>query len=470
MAGLFNEKIAPLKDLSFQAVIWYQGENSCYDFASALYFRSALETLIKGYRAYFHDASLPFFLMGLADEYYPYGDGHGLLYIQEQLSLVSLERTFYIPIYDIFPRWQNDDDTLVYHPIHTIVKEKVAGRILQSYLACLIHQQIFFYPFVKAAEPRGNGLCLEVKTALSSFKVGAHYLGFTLAGEERKYHAASAVAIDGNHLLLSAKEVRKPLFYTYAFVHDAHDCDCHLKNGMPLIPSRSISEDYSASVYLANQAALSCSHLEIEENNFGFEVGLGRKTALWKKGSLYPNENTSISLDKKDRLDCQNTLKIKGEGTHDSYFYFSLEGLLAPSGMEQNLSHYAYLSLALRSDKPVEWHGALWRDNGKIYKLLPSDGKTTRSFFVLGNSWKRYAISLTVIADGSEAIYPMPSTLLAHLSVLEFYFRGKGRFLVHLGELRPCDEFCFEGQSESQGSDTDSAIRLPPAQQGENHE
>ena len=43
--------------------------------------KKAIIALIDSYRELFSDHHLPFFLMGIADEYYPYGDQYGYQYI-----------------------------------------------------------------------------------------------------------------------------------------------------------------------------------------------------------------------------------------------------------------------------------------------------------------------------------------------------------------------------------------------------
>lgn len=462
MNGLFNEKIAPLQGLPLRGLVWYQGENSAYDFQSGRYFQAALEELIRAYRKHFQNPDLPFFVFGLADEFYPYGDGAGLLYIQEALANLSAPSTSYIPLQDLPPRWHNRDEELVYHPIHTIVKEEPAKRLLHSFLFQEKEGRPFVYPRFQKSESKGAELRLLL-AGEGTFEKGHSYEGFTLAGEDRVYYPAKALAVDEKEIVLSAPEVEAPLFASYGLSPYAYLYPCRSAEGWPLVAFRSVLEPYSRSHYLANQPVLSCDFLTLQENNFGYEVGGAGTIALWEKGSILPNKKTRLSLDKKDRLEGRCSLEISAEGSHDSYFYFSVQGHLAPSGMEQDFASFPFLVLSLKATSETEFHGALFRRNGRIYKLAPVAGEKEVPLVKIGERWQDVALSLRHLYDGSEGSYPSSEEILSSLDLLEFYFRGKGKRKVHLDQIRRALFYQGEKRNEEAAiGEKEAALRLPP--------
>jgi sialate O-acetylesterase len=462
MNGIYNEKIAPLEGLPLRAVIWYQGENSAYDFESGRYFKAALEELIQAYRGLFVNPFLPFFVYGLADEFYPYGDGHGLLYIQEALATLSTPSTSYLPLQDLPPRWHNLDEGLVYHPIHTIVKEEAAQRLLQSFLYFEKEGHPFVYPHLEKGEREGHAFHLYL-SGEGHFKKGQNFAGFTLAGKERIYYPAKAVVLGEKELLLSAPEVLEPCFARYGMTPYDYLYPCSSLEGWPLVPFRSVLEPSSSSHYLENQPVLSCDFLSLQENNFGYEVGGAGRIALWEKGSILPNKKTRLTLERKDKVEGLASLRVTAEGTHDSYFYFSLQGHLAPSGMDQDFAIFPFLVLSLKADRPTEFHGALFRRNGRIYKLAPFDGTKEVVFVPLENRWQDVALSLRHLYDGSEGSYPNSEEILSSLELLEFYFRGKGKREVHLDNIRRAETYQRKSESETPSTEEKAAsLRLPP--------
>ena len=56
LAGVYNEKVAPLAGLSRSGVVWYLGESSAWDFEFARMFRKELGLLVKTYRKMFGGA------------------------------------------------------------------------------------------------------------------------------------------------------------------------------------------------------------------------------------------------------------------------------------------------------------------------------------------------------------------------------------------------------------------------------
>ena len=66
--GLYNAMIAPLKNCSFQGVVWYQGESNV---SNRNEYSDMLTAMIADWRNTFHDNYLPFYIVELADFLHP---------------------------------------------------------------------------------------------------------------------------------------------------------------------------------------------------------------------------------------------------------------------------------------------------------------------------------------------------------------------------------------------------------------
>jgi len=456
-AGIFNEKVAPLRGLSLEAIIWNQGENSCFDFASGVYYKAALEVLINSYQSFFKDPSLSFLLIGIADEVYPYGDGYGYLYIQESIINSCGGNVYYVPSFDLDPRWMNSDVSRCYHPIHTIRKEELALRLLDIELSLLKGEKPQLCPRISSYKCIDNYLLVRLDIHNDSLNKGEQYFGFSIAGSDKKYHPAFARAVSDNEILVSSPHVNNPLHVTYAFMHYSFLPNCLTKKGKPLLPYREEEEDISSSLYCLNLPVLEMKFLSLRENNFGYEVGGGELVDLYSKGRITRGGAFSLQLQ-------ESGILVNGEGNHDGYGYFGVSVLLSPSGAVCHLDKWKYLAIKLSSNqKGVEFHGALIRKNGRIIKLSLTSGTELMPFISLNKESQEYALSLEHFLDGSQAVYPVNNEL-SDVYEIELYFRYLGKAEVFMNGMDFLDSF-IGNKEENKKEENNPSLRLPGAKE-----
>ena len=446
-SGFYNEKIAPLKGLKFKSIIYYQGENSCFDFASGQYFKKALTSLIYSYRNYFEE-DIPFVVLGIADEYYPYGDGCGLFYIQEAISSLSIKDVYYVPVFDIYPKWLVKDGNQVDHPIHTVSKGKVASRIAFILERNVYGSNGFNYPCVKDVKIERNSILLELDIKDDELELGKEYFGFTIANEDKVFYLAKAISIEPKKIRIYSPYVRKPIYFTYAFTHYSYLCDCRSIKGYPLSPCRNFYSEVDRKLFDLDYIISGLRFPSIMENNFGASVGGGFDVPTFEMGEYIRNQTGTINV-QDGELRCLVSI------TNDSYFYSSIAFNLGLSGCFHRLAYYPYLAIDIKSNRNISFMGALFRINGNIYKFNSSSKEAT-------SAYKTFYLDLNNVLDGSEGQVKIDKSLIESLSKIEFYFHADKAKKVNIciKNIRICKQ--NEKQREEENDKIiDSTLQLP---------
>ncbi|MDD6469392.1 MAG: sialate O-acetylesterase [Bacilli bacterium] len=435
MSGLYNEKVYPFKDLKFAGVIYYQGENSAYDFYRGENFYYMLSLLINSYRKLFNDKNMPFYLVSISDEYYDYGDGYGYFYINEAMLKVQMdiENTYLIPIYDIDSRWLKEDSIdLYFHPIHPINKEEISLRIVDTILNSKTKKQ-YHFPFISSFYEKDNKLYLLINSE-EKLDIGAYFEGFTI-GNEDGYKVAKAIVKNDRVIELSNKNVLNPTCFTYAFSQYPIYCNCKTIDGLPLLPQRSNYEAINHK-YLMNQIILSCDYLGIRENNFGYEVAGGFYRPFFENGTLIDSKKCNISLSKRIKTEGKAAIRFKLNPIRNiNYNYSSLKINIGFAGLKHYLKDYNYLLVDVLGNENIEFHGILTHINGSIIKFPIVVKDEIKQFVKLENSFKRYTINLKKYLLGSEELHYSNDNLLDSIVSFELYFRSNSSETVFIDNL-----------------------------------
>ena len=458
-AGIFNEKIYPLKDFSFKFMLWYQGENSCFDFESGKYYYEALKQLIISYRKFFDDDKLPFIKTGIHSHYYPYGDKFGCLYIQEAIAKVSGEGIYYVPIYDLEDIWlKKTDMDLYYHPIHPINKEEVSNRYFNIVYQNIYQNKEYYFPYVNNVNSQNGKLYLEIKCAVKGLKINSEYFGFTIAGVDKIYYAAKAVAVSNNLIELSSPEVGNPLYYTYGLLQYAEFANCKTLDNLPLVQSRSNFEDYKDSTYLFDQIVFGCDYLKLIENNFGFEVGGGMYSPIFDQGDIIKSK-IKIKLDSNNKTEGKNSLLLIAKPKRESYHFFSIKVNNGLSGLINRFDDFNYLTLDLKADSDCEFHGILFRTQSHIYKFNVLTEVLNFPYCKLTNDFCSYSISLEQIFDGAETPMVASKEILKSIHSFELYFRSNKEVMVNIDNIRLTNtKYTASHKKENSNLDTSIVI------------
>jgi sialate O-acetylesterase len=233
-ANLFNGMIAPLIPYRIKGVLWYQGEQNAGSdtMARANVYRIQLPTLIRDWRARWHENDLPFCwvqLPGLGKRPNGFDTESGFELVREgMLETLSLPNTGMTVNIDL-----GDPDN-----IHPKNKQDVGHRLALWALAQVYHRDIpFSGPIYSSCET--NGAEIKIHFAHTDGGLVCHGVqlkAIGIAGADKMWHPADA-KIEGNALVVFSKDVPHPVAVRYGW---AKDPECNLYNGagLPASPFR----------------------------------------------------------------------------------------------------------------------------------------------------------------------------------------------------------------------------------------
>ena len=239
---LYNGMIHFMIPFAIRGAIWYQGESNGNEGVSYFYKKKAL---IQGWRKLWNQGDFPFYYVQLANfqgaNNTP-GAGNGWARIRmAQTKVMEIPNTGQAVIIDIGAA--ND--------IHPKNKQDVGKRLARWALAKDYGKNIVHSgPLYKSHKVEGSNIIVEFNHAGSGLMVGkkeglaptAEDKGgslkrFAIAGEDKKFFWADAKIV-GNTVVLSCKDVPKPVAVRYAYSMNPAGCNLYNKEGLPASPFR----------------------------------------------------------------------------------------------------------------------------------------------------------------------------------------------------------------------------------------
>jgi sialate O-acetylesterase len=205
-AGLYDGMIAPLEPYGIRGVIWYQGEGNGW---RGVQYRSLLPALIRTWRKKWGEGNSPFLIVQLPN----YGAspelGNSLwaevreaqLLAHQTMANVGLAVTIDV----------GDPKNL--HPTR---KQEVGERLALWALGSTYRQNIVYSgPLYESMRVEGDQVRIRFQMFDSQLVAhGGVLKGFSIAGQDRKFHWADA-RIDGDTVIVSSADVAAPLAVRY---------------------------------------------------------------------------------------------------------------------------------------------------------------------------------------------------------------------------------------------------------------
>jgi sialate O-acetylesterase len=241
---LWNAMVAPLAGTPAAGVIWYQGESNV---GRAAQYRALFPAMIRGWRAAWREAALPFLFVQLpnfageqagASSVTMPADSPWAELREAQAAALALPRTAMAVALDVGEA----------HDLHPHNKQEVGRRLA---LAAL--RAVYGLPQVIAAGPTFAGTARDGHALRVHFAPegaggglvtadGAPPRGFIVAGADRVWRRADA-RIDGPAVIVSSPDVPEPVAVRYGWADDPENT---LRNqaDLPAAPFR--SDDWPA--------------------------------------------------------------------------------------------------------------------------------------------------------------------------------------------------------------------------------
>lgn len=239
---LHNGHIAPFIPMALRGVLWYQGENNAGD---PLYVEKK-KAMVADWRAWFGDPQLPFYYVQLAafeaPDKNPGGGGWGFIRDEQRRCMEAIPYTGMASAIDIGAA----DD------IHPKNKYDVGERLARWALANQYGAKntVTSGPLFKAAKTEGTSIRISFNSLGGGLMVASKQgrdlpveeeqgklQQFAIAGEDRQWYWAEA-RIEGETVVASAPEVRRPVAVRYAFRSNPEGANLYNRAGLPASPFR----------------------------------------------------------------------------------------------------------------------------------------------------------------------------------------------------------------------------------------
>lgn len=222
----YNSMIYPLLSFPIAGTIWYQGESNVgYSQTYGL----LMKKLIESWRADWN-IDFPFYYVQLAPCHYNGSNYNAALIREQQTKALQNSKTGMVVITDLV------SDTNNIHP-----KNKIDVGIRLANLALM---DTYGKSTIQGKSPIFKNMVIEkskVKLTFDNeskgFKVnGKEISGFLIAGDDKKFVPAKA-KVEGNTIVLSAKEVKTPVAVRFGFANAAIP-NLFSAEGLPVCPFR----------------------------------------------------------------------------------------------------------------------------------------------------------------------------------------------------------------------------------------
>jgi len=245
-SAIYNSMVHPLTPFAMRGAIWYQGESNGGEHMTYYHKKHAL---VNGWRKAFQNKDLGFYWVQLANFRQPNKNpagGDGWAKIREaQTKALDIPHTGMAVAIDLADAHNPND-------IHPRNKQDVGGRLAQWALHQTYDKKdlVPTGPLYKSHAIKGDkvhisfdhvgkGLIVgkKIKLEPTAEVKGGKLEHFSIAGEDKKWVWADA-KIEGDTVVVSSKEVKKPVAVRYGFTMNPANANLYNKDGIAASPFR----------------------------------------------------------------------------------------------------------------------------------------------------------------------------------------------------------------------------------------
>ncbi len=226
--GLYNGMIAPLKNYALKGFLWYQGESNTNRTQE---YKNLLSDLINDWRTKWNNPQAPFIYAQLPnfmkENKQPSESGWAELR-EAQRQILNIPNTgMAVTI-----------DTGEWNDVHPLNKKTVGQRLaLEARRVAYDENQIVSTgPLYESMEIKDNYIILTFSSVGSGIYTNLDLNGFTIAGSDKKYVWANAVALSYNKIKVWSNQIQSPVSVRYAWADNPVGANLKNKEGLPASP------------------------------------------------------------------------------------------------------------------------------------------------------------------------------------------------------------------------------------------
>ena len=232
-SGLYNAMLYPMIPYGIRGVIWYQGESNS---VRAEQYRTLFPAMIKDWRDAWGQGDFPFIYVQIANwktDTIPveatWGSWPELR--EAQLMTLNVKNTTMAVTIDV------GDST----NIHPADKQSVGSRLARGALKLAYGRKVEWSgPLYTSMRRDGERIRLRFDHVGKGLVAkGGALTGFTVAGEDRTFHPASAY-IEGNEVVVRSERVSAPAAVRYGWSDNPY-CNLYNSEQLPASPFRTDS-------------------------------------------------------------------------------------------------------------------------------------------------------------------------------------------------------------------------------------
>jgi sialate O-acetylesterase len=206
---LYNAMIAPLAPYAIQGVIWYQGESNA---GRAFQYRKLLPAMIQNWRDTFNQGEFPFLIVQIAPFEKIVREPSDSVWAEIRDAQLHVSRAVSRAPLVVTTDVGDEKD------IHPRRKELVGMRLALAARAVAYGEKTEYSgPLYDSMSIEGDKIRLRFTHVDSGLLAkGGPLTGFTMAGEDRKFHPANALIVDDT-VVVTSDLVPKPVAVRYGW-------------------------------------------------------------------------------------------------------------------------------------------------------------------------------------------------------------------------------------------------------------
>ncbi|HXM95863.1 MAG TPA: CIA30 family protein [Candidatus Dormibacteraeota bacterium] len=227
-SGLYGGMIAPLQSYRIRGAIWYQGEGNTW---RAYQYRTLLPALIAAWRNGWREGDFPILIVQLPNHGASPELGDSIWAELREAQLLTAKA---VPNTGLAVTIDVGDS----HNLHPPRKAEIGYRLAVWALGTTYGKQMVYSgPIYDSTQILGHEIKIHfLYTGTGLEARNGPLKGFSMAGNDRKFHWANA-RIEGESIVVSSPDVILPAAVRYAWA-GSPQCNLYNKEGLPASPFR----------------------------------------------------------------------------------------------------------------------------------------------------------------------------------------------------------------------------------------